>query len=85
MASSIKISRSLGYGMPDASQSFGYMLIDVKPGIVFTSQIYISNRSRVTRKSTRAMPEQSIALNAFTAMSWTLFVILAGITAGMMI
>ncbi len=36
-ASSISRSISFGYGNPDASHSFGYMLMDVKPGIVFSS------------------------------------------------
>src|SRR6185369_6930434 len=36
-ASAIRRSRSVAYGTPLASQSFGYMLIDVKPGIVLIS------------------------------------------------
>src|SRR5919201_1710543 len=37
MASSINRAISFAYGRPDASQSLGYMLIRVKPGMVFNS------------------------------------------------
>ena len=37
--------------MPDASHSFGYMLIDVKPGMVLISFIHSSPVSRSSRKS----------------------------------
>ena len=36
-ASSINLSIKSRKGMPLASQSFGYMLMEVKPGMVFTS------------------------------------------------
>ena len=36
-ASAISRSSSSGYSTPEAAQSFGYMLIVVKPGMVFTS------------------------------------------------
>src|SRR5689334_21878716 len=65
IARAISLSRSLAYGTPEASQSFGYMLMEVKPGIVLIS-LKITERG-VTRKSTRPIPEQSIALNARTA------------------
>ena len=33
----MSLSMSWGKGMPLASQSLGYMLMEVKPGMVFTS------------------------------------------------
>ena len=39
-ASAISRSSSAGYGSPDASHIFGYMLIVVKPGMVLTSFRY---------------------------------------------
>ena len=53
--------------MPDFSQSFGYMLILVNPGIVFISFIYTSCVASSTKKSTLARPAPFIALKAFIA------------------
>ena len=60
-----------GYGRPLASHIFEYMLIVVKPGMVFTSLRYSIPLSPASRKSTRAMPAQSIALNAAIASART--------------
>ena len=54
---------------PDAAQSVGYMLIVVKPGMVLTSFRYNVPVSPAMRKSTRAIPAQSTALNALTAIA----------------
>ena len=61
MASSIRRSSSSGYGMPLASKSFGYIEIDVKPGIVLISLNTTSRSLRVTKKSTRESPRQPSA------------------------
>ena len=51
----IRRSTSSGFGMPAASQSMGYMLMAVKPGIVLIS-LKITSPSFVTKKSTRDRP-----------------------------
>ena len=71
IASAIKRSTSCAYGRPLASHIFEYMLIVVKPGMVFTSFKYSTWLSPASRKSTRAMPAPSIALNAATAFERT--------------
>ena len=60
---------SFGYGSPEASQSFGYMLIEVKPGMVLSSLMKILLVRRSRKKSQRAMPVPSMARNARTAYS----------------
>ena len=55
------------YGTPEASHSFGYMLIEVKPGSVLISLTYSGPLSPASRKSTRAMPALSTAVNTCTA------------------
>src|ERR1700693_240441 len=67
MASSTRRSISFGYDRPEASQSLGYMLIRVKPGMVLSS--FTSRRLvvRSRKKSTRAMPAASTAWKARSA------------------
>jgi hypothetical protein len=60
------------------------MLIVVKPGIVFTSLTKIAP-PRSTRKSTRAMPAQSMAWNAAIDSRWISAAVPASSAAGMMI
>lgn len=50
--------------MPAASARLGYMLIFVKPGIVFISLIIILFVSFSKKKSTLAKPLQLVAVNA---------------------
>jgi hypothetical protein len=50
---------SSGIEYPASSACLGYMLVAVKPGSVFISEMYVS--SVVTRKSIRASPEASTA------------------------
>ena len=50
--------------MPLASHSLGYMLNLVNPGIVLISFTVTRSVCRSTKKSTRAMPQQSIARKA---------------------
>ena len=57
------------------------MLIDVKPGMVFTSLTKIS-AVRLARKSTRAIPRNASALNAATAIARNFFALAAGMSAG---
>jgi hypothetical protein len=64
-------SRSVPYESPDASHSLGYMLMVVKPGIVFTSLTNSCPVSLAMRKSTRDMPEPSTARKALIANCWT--------------
>src|ERR1700731_3350366 len=52
--------------MPEASQSRGYALVEVKPGIVLIS-FTSTRRSPSMKKSTRAMPAQSVAWKARSA------------------
>ena len=66
-AKTIALSSSSEYSIPDASNSFGYMLIFVKPGIVFISFIIILFVPFSTKKSTLESPLPSTALNAFIA------------------
>lgn len=54
-ARSMRRSTSSGFGMPAASQSIGYMLMAVKPGMVLIS-LKITSPSLVTKKSTRDRP-----------------------------
>ena len=67
--------------MPIASQSFGYILNCVNPGIVFTSLINTSFVS-VKKKSQRVKPLPSMARNAVTAYSRILAETSSGIAAG---
>src|ERR1039458_8421262 len=56
--------------MPVASQSLGYMLIWVKPGMVLTSLTKMRRLpSGSIRKSTRARPDRSQARKASTAIA----------------
>src|SRR5205823_10569044 len=83
MASSTSRSIKLGYDRPDASQSFGYMLIRVKPGMVFSSFSRTRPVARSMKKSTRAMPATSTAWKARTASARTSSATPASIGAGM--
>ena len=53
---------------PLAAQSFAYMLMGVKPGMVFISLSQIAPVDLSMKKSTLASPEPSISSNALTAM-----------------
>ena len=67
MANFINVSSNSEYSIPLSSHNFGYILVIVKPGIVFISLRYISSVSVFTKKSTLEKPFPSIALKAFTA------------------
>ena len=67
--------------MPLSANSFAYTLVAVKPGIVLSSLTTTSPSGR-TKKSTRAMPSQSVATNDATASCWTRSVVAAGSRAG---
>src|SRR4051812_3106850 len=66
-ASSISLLINSVYSTPLADHNLGYILIAVKPGIVLISFTYSFSVFASIRKSTRANPEQSTALNAVTA------------------
>jgi hypothetical protein len=68
-------------GMPVASQILGYMLMEVKPGMVFTSFRKILPVAFSMKKSTRAMPLSSSARKAAMAMAWN-FLTCAGFQFG---
>jgi len=63
----INLSNKAEYDNPDACQSWGTLLIDVKPGMVLISFKNILFAFFVTRKSTRAIPATSKARNAISA------------------
>ena len=67
--------------MPDASKSFAYTLVEVKPGIVFSSFTTTSPPSR-TKKSTRAIPSHSLATNASTESCCTRSIVSGGSSGG---
>ena len=71
----------LRYGIPDASKSSAYTLVEVKPGIVFSSLISTSP-SPVTKQSTRAIPSHSVETKACTASCCTRVVWSGVIRAG---
>ena len=54
-ARSMRRSTSSGFEIPAASQSIGYILMAVKPGMVLIS-LKITSPSLVTKKSTRDRP-----------------------------
>ncbi len=60
-------SMSFGYGRPEASHSLGYMLMEVKPGIVLSSLMKIFPFVRSRKKSQRAIPVPSMARKERTA------------------
>ena len=70
------------YATPLACHSLGYMLIDVKPGMVLISLTKISLSLPRMRKSTLARPAQSSALNARIDISVILRAISSGSGAG---
>src|SRR5438309_1799013 len=82
IARSTSRDKSSGYGIPEASHSFGYMLIEVKPGIVFNSFKKNFPLVRSSNRSTRAIPSPSIVKKAFFAMSCTRLVCSASSFAG---
>ena len=69
--------------MPSASKSFANTLVEVKPGIVFSSFTSTSPSSR-TKKSQRASPLPSIALKISAASSRTRAIPSSPIRAGTM-
>ena len=69
--------------MPDASKSFAYTLVAVKPGIVLISFTTTSPPGR-TKKSMRAMPSHSVATNDSTAIRRTSSAASAEMRAGTM-
>ena len=68
--------------MPEAAKSLGYMLISVKPGMVFGSLSSISPSLRRTKKSTLVRPEQPNDLKALTAAALTASSFSSGRRAG---
>ena len=62
----MSLSSSCGKETPLAAHIFEYMPIVVNPGIVLTSLTNSAPEERDRRKSTLAMPAQSIAWNAAT-------------------
>lgn len=82
-ASSTNRSSSAEYDNPVDSHSLAYMLIEVKPGIVFNSFSQTRLFRRPTKKSTRAIPAQSIVRKAWTAIPRIFDVTRFGSIAGM--
>ena len=83
MAKSTSLSIKSGYFKPLCSQSLGYILMEVNPGIVLISLIITSPFS-FKKPSTRPIPEQQRTLNVFLASSWNFLAVTAGIFAGIL-
>src|SRR5438132_10350025 len=83
-ASAMRRSSSCEYSRPLAAHIFEYMLMVVKPGIVFTSFRYKTPLSPASRKSTRAMPAPSSAFRAIDGAGMARVVLLLDCARGVM-
>src|SRR3989338_7407899 len=67
--------------MPLASHNFGYMLIEVNPGMVLIS-LTRTSPFFFRKKSTRPIPSQARVLKVLTARAWIFFTNSGGNFAG---